>query len=125
MDKVCEKHEVERIKGPHCFSFYIGNQQFIDRDGDFITTFFMTDFLARHFENFLIKPLGLDRRPELRDIYFSNYSRVLYLAQTDDRELDKKAEEAAKYLGLEYDRISTGYGDLATTLAQFPHRGGI
>ncbi|MCP4073045.1 MAG: DUF1638 domain-containing protein [Hyphomicrobiales bacterium] len=125
LDKVCEKHGVERIKGPHCFSFYIGNQQFIDRDGDFVTTFFMTDFLARHFENFLIKPLGLDRRPELRDIYFSNYSRVLYLAQTDDRELDKKAEEAAKYLGLKYERISTGYGDLATTLAQFPHRGGI
>jgi hypothetical protein len=122
LDKICEKHGVERIEGPHCFSFYIGNQQFIDQDGDFITTFFITDFLARHFESFLIKPLGLDRRSELRDIYFGNYTRALYLAQTNDAELDIKAEEAAKYLGLEYERIFTGYGDLATTLAQFPRQ---
>jgi hypothetical protein len=116
LDKICQKHGVERIEGHHCFSFYIGNQQFADEDGEFVTTFFVTDFLARHFESFLIKPLGLDRRPELRDIYFGNYTRVLYLAQTDNPELDKKAEAAARYLGLEYERRSTGYGDLLTTM---------
>ncbi len=122
LDKVCEKHGVERIKGPHCFSFYIGNDNFLKRDGDFITTFFITDFLARHFESFLIKPLGLDRRPELRDIYFNNYTHALYLAQSDDKELDIKAQDAAKYLGLEYKRMFTGLGDLEKTLVQFPKK---
>ena len=116
LDKVCQKHGVERIEGPHCFSFYIGNEQFIKQDGDYITTFFITDFLARHFENFLIKPLGLDRRPELREMYFGNYTHALYLAQTHDRELEEKAQAAAIYLGLEYKRIFTGYGDLENTL---------
>ncbi|MCP4185960.1 MAG: DUF1638 domain-containing protein [Hyphomicrobiales bacterium] len=122
LDKVCKKHGVERIEGPHCFSFYLGNDEFLKRDGDFITTFFITDFLARHFENFLVKPLGLDRRPELRDIYFGNYTHALYLAQSDDKELDMKAQDAAKYLGLEYKRMFTGFGDLEKTLAQFPQK---
>jgi len=122
LDKICEKHGVERIEGPHCFSFYIGNDEFIKRDGDFTTTFFITDFLARHFESFLIKPLGLDRRPELRDIYFSNYTHALYLAQSKDEELETKAREAAKYLGLEYQYLFTGLGDLEKTLLQFPQK---
>ena len=117
LDKICEKHSVERIEGPHCFSFYIGNQQFAERDGDFITTFFITDFLARHFESFLVKPLGLDRHPQLREMYFGNYTRVLYMAQTDDPQLDLKARAAAKYLELDYQRISTGYGDLLSSMA--------
>lgn len=116
LDKICEKHGVERIEGPHCFSFYIGNQNFADRDGDFVTTFFITDFLARHFENFLIKPLGLDKHPQLLEMYFGNYTHALYLAQTDDAELDECARKAADYLGLAYERQLTGYGDLAATL---------
>ena len=118
LDKVCEKHGVERIEGHHCFSFYIGNEKFADQDGDYITTFFITDFLARHFESFLVKPLGLARRPELRDIYFGNYTRALYLAQTNDPLLDEKAQAAAKYLGLQYERRYTGYGDLQLTMAE-------
>ncbi|MCF6322642.1 MAG: DUF1638 domain-containing protein [Rhizobiaceae bacterium] len=117
LDKVCEKHGVERIEGPHCFSFYIGNDQFT-RDGDaYITTFFITDFLARHFDSFLIKPLGLDKHPQLRDIYFGNYTRALYLAQTNNPELDAAAKAAAHYLGLEYERKFTGFGDLNDALA--------
>ena len=122
LDKVCEKHGVDRIEGPHCFSFYIGNDEFLRRDGDFVTTFFITDFLARHFESFLIKPLGLDRHSELRDMYFGNYTHALYLAQTHDKELDLKAQEAADYLGLEYKRLFTGMGDLEKTLLQFPQK---
>ncbi len=117
LDKICEKHGVERIEGPHCFSFYIGNDQFIRDNDNYITTFFITDFLARHFESFLIKPLGLDRHPELRDIYFGNYTRALYLAQTNDPELDEGAKAAAQYLGLEYERKFTGFGDLSDALA--------
>ena len=116
LDKVCEKHGVQRIEGPHCFSFYIGNEQFIKDDGEYITTFFITDFLARHFENFLIKPLGLDKHPELKEMYFGNYTHALYIAQTDDKELQKSARAAADFLGLEYAYKLTGFGDLTETL---------
>ncbi len=118
LDAVCEKHSVERIAGPHCFSFYIGNDAFaLDDDDDaYLTTFFLTDFLARQFEAFLIKPLGLDRHPELRDAYFGHYTRLLYIAQTDDPELDRAAEAAAARLGLAYERRFTGYGDLVPVL---------
>ena len=116
LDEVCERHGVARIAGPHCFSFYIGNAEFADTDGDYLTTFFMTDFLARHFDTFLLRPLGLDRHPELRDMYFGNYERMLYLAQTDDPVLDEMAREAAAVLGLRYERKFTGYGDLTNAL---------
>ncbi len=117
LDKVCKAHGVERIAGPHCFSFYIGNNAFEAEGDDHMTTFFITDFLARHFEAFMVRPLGLDRHPELRDMYFGNYTRALYLAQTNDPELDRKAQDAAAFLGLAYERRYTGLGDLQTALA--------
>lgn len=116
LDKVCEKHGVNRIEGPHCFSFYIGNDAFSKTQDDYLTTFFITDFLARHFDTFMKKPLGLDKHPELLEMYFSNYTKALYLAQTEDPELEKNAREAAKFLGLEYEYQKTGYGDLTSAL---------
>jgi hypothetical protein len=117
LDRICDKHGVSRIAGPHCFSFYTGNDVFERRHDEDMTSFFMTDFLARQFEAFLVKPLGLDRHPELRDMYFGNYQKLIYIAQTDDPELSRKAEEAADFLGLEYERRLTGYGDLIPALA--------
>ena len=118
LDKICKKHGVERLSGPHCFSFYMGNQAFREAEEDYLTTFFITDFLARHFDTFMKKPLGLDRHPELRDMYFAHYTRALYLAQTQDEELEKNAREAAKFLGLDFEIRHTGYGDLAVELEQ-------
>jgi hypothetical protein len=112
LDKVCAEESVERIAGPHCYSFYWGNDAFAARTEDDIDAFFLTDFLARQFESFVIEPLGLDRHPELRDAYFGNYRRLIYLAQTDDAELEKKAREAAEQLGLVFEKRMTGYGDL-------------
>ena len=116
LDRVCSAHGVERIAGPHCFSFYMGNEAFAEAGDDLMTTFFITDFLARHFEAFLIRPLGLDRYPELRETYFGHYERALYIAQTDDPELDARAHAAAARLGLRYERRLTGYGDLTKAL---------
>lgn len=118
LDKVCAAHGVDRIAGPHCFSFYMGNRAFEAEGDGMMTTFFITDFLARHFEAFLIRPLGLDRHPELREMYFGNYERALYLAQTEDPELEQKARSAAERLGLRYERRLTGYGDLAAAMSQ-------
>jgi uncharacterized protein DUF1638 len=116
LDRVCEEHGVARIEGPHCFSFYYGNRAFENAADEMVTTFFITDFLARHYETFLVRSLGLDRYPELRDIYFGNYQRALYLAQTDDPVLTERAREAAEVLGLPFERRLTGYGDLAPFL---------
>jgi len=112
LDKLCVEEGVERIAGPHCYSFYWGNDAFAKRAEDDIDALFLTDFLARQFESFIIEPLGLDRHPELRDMYFGNYRRLIYLAQTEDAELDLKARAAADRLGLVYEKRMTGMGDL-------------
>lgn len=118
IDKVCNLHNVNRVDGPHCFAFYMGNEKFAQQDGDYVTTFFITDFLARHFEAFLIKPLGLDKHPELKEVYFGNYTRALYLAQSKDIELEKQAKLGAAFLGLDYQKQYTGFGDLTPALKQ-------
>lgn len=116
LDRVCATHGVERIAGPHCFAAYQGLELFEQAGDADMLTFYMTDFLCRQFEAFFLKPLGLDRHPELIADYFGNYQKLVYLAQTDNPEFDKVAEDAAKLLGLAYERRSTGYGDLTTAL---------
>jgi len=116
LDEVCERHGVERIAGTHCFSFYMGNDHYEQADDEYLTTFFITDFLARHFEAFMKRPLGLDRHPQLLEIYFTNYTRALYIAQTKDAELEQKAREAAQFMGLDYEYRYTGYGDLKSEI---------
>lgn len=114
--KLCDALGIEMIRGPHCYSFFEGNDAFTARAEDEIDVFYLTDFLARGFESFVIKPLGLDRHPELRDMYFGHYTRLIYLAQSDNPDLDRMAEAAAGRLGLKYERKFTGFGDLATAL---------
>jgi hypothetical protein len=122
LDKLCEEEGVERIAGPHCYSFYFGNDAFAKRADDDIDAFFLTDFLARQFESFVIEPLGLDRHPELRDMYFGNYRRLVFLAQNEDAALEAKAREAAKRLGLKFEMRKTGMGDLETFVTQVGER---
>ena len=118
LDKVCAEEGVERIAGPHCYSFFWGNEAFARRSESDIDSFFLTDFLARQFESFVVRPLGLDRHPELRDMYFGNYRRLVYLAQTEDAATEAKARKAAERLGLAFEKRVTGYGDLATFLEE-------
>ena len=122
LDNVLERHGVERLAGPHCFAFYQGLGAFEAIGDDDMTSFYMTDFLCRHFETFFIKPLGIDRYPQLIADYFGNYRKLVYLAQTDDPSLDKVAEAAAVLLGLAYERRSTGYGDLTPALVKAAER---
>lgn len=114
----CKALGVEMVPGPHCYSFFDGNAAFAARSDDEITAFFLTDFLVRQFDAFVIKPMGLDRHPQLRDMVFGNYEKLVYLAQTDDPALTEKARAAADRLGLAFERRFTGYGDLATELAR-------
>jgi uncharacterized protein DUF1638 len=116
LQAACAEMGVEMVAGPHCYSFFEGNERFAKQSESEITTFYLTDFLVRQFEAFIIKPMGLDRHPELRDMYFANYERLVYQAQTDDPALTEKAKAAAETLGLAFERRFTGYGDLKTTL---------
>jgi hypothetical protein len=113
--RVCAAHGAEMIAGPHCYAFFDGLERFAGRDE--ITAFYVTDFLARQFDAFVTKPLGLDRHPELREMYFGHYETLVYLAQTEDAALTEKARAAARALGLAFERRATGYGDLAPALA--------
>jgi len=115
LQAACDEMGVEMVDGPHCYSFYDGNETFAARDE--ITSFFLTDFLCRQFDAFVTKPLGLDRHPELRDMYFGNYEKLIYQAQRRDPALEEKAKACAAFLGLEYEYRFTGYGDLETALA--------
>lgn len=114
LQAACHELGVEMIAGPHCYSFFEGNTAFAARDE--ITAFYLTDFLVRQFDAFVWKPLGLDRHPDLRDMYFGNYDRLVYQAQTDDPALTELAATCADRLGLRFERRFTGYGDLATHL---------
>lgn len=116
LDRVCERHGVERLDGPHCFAAYQGMSAFAKVEEADMTAFYMTDFLCRQFDAFFMKPLGLDRHPELVQDFFGNYEKVVYLAQTDDPALEQVARDAAAMLGLAYERRFTGYGDLVRAL---------
>ena len=88
-----ERHGVERLPGAHCYGFLAGNDAWDAMQEDEPATFYLTDFLARHFDALVVRGLGLDRHPELLPMMFGNYRRLVYLAQTDDAELDRRAEE--------------------------------
>lgn len=114
LQATCDRLGVEMIPGPHCYAFFDGLAQFETRDE--VTAFYLTDFLARQFDAFVWRPLGLDQHPELRDIYFGNYDRLIFLAQTEDDALTAMAKNCADRLGLRFERRFTGYGGLATEL---------
>ena len=118
LEAACTEMGVKMVAGPHCYSFFEGNDRFARLAEAEMTTFYLTDFLVRQFEAFVIKPMGLDRHPELRDMYFAHYEKLVYQAQTDDPVLTEKAREAANVLGLAFERRFTGYGDLERALAE-------
>jgi hypothetical protein len=118
IDRICAEEGIARIDGPHCYAFYTGVEKFLAECGDEITAFYLTDLIARQFEAFVNEPLKLDKHPELIPMIFGNYEKIVYLAQTEDPELQAKAKWASGYLGLGYEYRFTGYGDLESAISQ-------
>ena len=114
LKKLCNEMGLKMINGPHCYSFFEGNEVFQKRDE--LTSFYLTDFLVRQFDSFFWRPMGLDKHPELRDVYFSNYTTLVYQAQIKDKKLQSIARDCARRMGLAYEYRFTGYGDLETAL---------
>lgn len=119
LDRVIAAAGAERLPGAHCYAFFSGVEAFASREDD-ITAFFLTDFLVRQFDSIIMKGLGIEKHPELRDMYFGNYEKIVYLSQIATPELITKAENCAKKLGLAFEHRPVGYGDLERSLeAQF------
>ena len=108
LDKALEHYPVERIPGAHCYEFYAGSDLFHQLAEEEPGSFYLTDFLTRHFERLVVQGLGLDRNPSLLPAYFGNYRRVVYLAQTESDALRTMAQAQAEYLGLEFEYRFTG-----------------
>ncbi len=116
LDKVLQERGVSRLPGAHCYEFFAGEESYARLQDEEPGTFYLTDFLARHFERLVIGTLGLDKHPELKSMYFGNYTRLVYLAQTDSDELTEMAQKAADKLGLRFERIFTGTGEMVPAL---------
>ena len=118
LDAVLKEEGAERIEGPHCYEFYSGKAVFEKMMDDELGTFFLTDYLCRHFDRLIWQGFGLDRRPDMKDMVFGHYKKLVFLAQLEDSELTAKAQEIAERLGLEFEYRLTGYGELATFMAE-------
>jgi len=119
LDVVLNHHNVERLPGAHCYGFLAGNDAWDAMQEEEVGTYYLTDFLARHFEALIVRPYRLDTHPELVQVMFGNYTRLMYLAQTDDPSLRERARAAASFLRLAYEERRTGYGELAPSLTRF------
>lgn len=117
VDALIERYGLERVDGPHCYEMYAGTgfQDLMDQEPG---TFFLTDFLVRGFRGTVMKGLGLDRYPGLREDYFRNYKRLVYLVQVEDPALLAKAQDIADFLNLPLEMRHTGFGMLEARLVQ-------
>ncbi len=122
LDRVLDVHGVERLAGAHCYGFFAGNEAFEVMHEEEPGTYYLTDFLARHFDALVIRGMKLDRYPELMQDIFGNYRRLVYLSQRDDPDLLEQARAAAVRLGLRFEHRRTGYGELQPALERFVSR---
>lgn len=116
LDAVLQQYGIERIAGAHCYEFFAGSQAFAEMAEAEPGTFYLTDFLLKHFDRLILHGLGIDKHPQLLPLYFGNYTRLIYLAQREQPGLRAAGARAAEQLGLAYEYRVTGYGELQTQL---------
>ena len=118
LDAVLAEEGIERLPGAHCYEFFATAQRFSELAEQEPGTFYLTDFLVRHFDRLVAQTLGIDRHPELINEYFRNYRRVVYLIQDPAQSDVDQAVRIARRLGLEFQTLLTGYGELEPSLRQ-------
>ncbi len=116
LDRVLEQRNVKRLPGAHCYDFLAGRDSYRQMQDEEPGTFYLTDFLTQHFQRLVIEILGIDRHPELLGMYFGNYTCLVYLAQTNSEALTEQARAAAEQLGLRFERVFTGMGEMVPEL---------
>ena len=118
VDRVAQQFNAQRLPGAHCYEFYATSPVFEALAEAEPGTFYLTDFLVRHFDRLVIEEMKLDEHPELEEMLFGRYRRVVYLVQVDSSELLDQAERAATRLKLPLEVVTTGYGLLAKTVEE-------
>lgn len=118
LDRVLDDYGAERLPGAHCYDFYAGQAVIAALGEEQPGTFYLTDFLVRHFDRLVLRELGIERHPQLAATYFGHYRRLVYLSQRDDPLLREAAQRAARRLGLDYEYRHTGYGELGVALGR-------
>jgi len=121
LDEVCQRLSVARLPGLHCYDLYAGADVVRDLMAAEPGTYLFTDFLVKSFDRTVIRELGLDRYPELREAYFGNYRSVVWLTQNEDPELRAAADAAAEALGLPLTVRHTGLAGLTAALRDLVH----
>ncbi|MEZ7823486.1 MAG: DUF1638 domain-containing protein [SAR324 cluster bacterium] len=116
IDSLLDEFDVQRLPGAHCYEFFAGKQTFAEIMEEEIGSYFLTDFLVKAFEKLVWQGMKIDRHPELLPIYFKHYKKLVYLAQSENLELQTQAHEIAERLGLVYEKRVTGYGELEHSL---------
>ena len=119
LDRVLDERGVARLPGDHCYGFFAGVEEFAAMHEENPYTFYLTDFLCRHFDRLVVQGLKLDKHPELLPMIFGNYRRLVYISQTDDPSLVAQARAAADFLGLAFEHCRSAYGDLQPSLEAF------
>jgi len=116
LDALLREEGIERLPGAHCYEFFAGASVFNELHNAEPGTFYLTDFLLRHFDRLVTRGLGLDRHPHLAHEYFRNYRKLVYLAQNARPDGEERARAIANRMGLEFEHRVTGYGELGTQL---------
>ncbi len=114
--------KAERLPGAHCYAFYAGLSEFDAMMEEELGSFFLTDYLVRHFKTLIVKGFGMDRYPNLKEMYFEHYKRLVYMSQEPTEQLIEEAREAAGFLGLAFEHHHVGYGDLASYISALPEK---
>ncbi|GJL82144.1 MAG: hypothetical protein DHS20C01_17780 [marine bacterium B5-7] len=117
LDALAERYGASRLAGAHCYQFFAGESKFSQMSDSEPGTFYLTDYLARNFDRLIVQGMGIDRHPEIKEMMFGNYRKLVYLAQTMDPNLELAARQAADYLGLDYEYHSTGLEPFKITVA--------
>ena len=118
LDAMLAAENVERLPGAHCYEAFATAGVFAQLTDAEPGTFYLTDFLLRHFDRLVTRGLGLDRHPQLATEYFRHYRRLVYLAQTKNEVALERARTIAAQMGLSFEYRFTGYGDLGRSLAR-------
>jgi hypothetical protein len=116
LDVLLREEGIERLPGAHCYEFFAGAALFAQLQNAEVGTFYLTDFLLRHFDRLVTRGLGIDRHPELAGEYFRHYRKLVYLAQNPAPEAEQQAQQIARRMGLEFEFRLTGYGELGSRL---------
>jgi hypothetical protein len=118
LEPVLEEVGAVRLRGPHCYEMYAGEERFARVAEERPGTFFLTDWLVRNFDRAVVRGLGLDRDPDLKKMLFANYEALLYLRQVPNPRLAMSAQKIADYLELPLEIVDVGLGELEERLAE-------